>query len=116
MGSQVEREYRIEVEQDALAVMATGEKVTEDEQILINQKVAPGDVQGLIKHLIELNIPAVLDGLCCFDGVTYTLKIEQVLNSATYTWWVEPPKGWEGLEKARRMMMGLARKYGAELG
>jgi|GEM_PF-2532503 len=113
MDSQENQEFRIKVKQDALAVVTTGKKVTEGEQMLINQEVSTKDVQGLISHLSELNIPAVPNGLCGFDGVTYTLKIEQVLNSATYTWWVDPPEGWEGLEKARCMMMGLAKGYGA---
>jgi hypothetical protein len=115
MDSREEQEFRIKVKQDALAVVTTGEKVTEGEQVLINKKVSPEDVQGLISHLSELCIPAVPDGLCGFDGVTYTLKIEQFMNSATYTWWVDSPEGWEGMAIARGVMMDLARKYGAEL-
>jgi hypothetical protein len=114
MAQQENREFTIEVKQDALAVMARNEKVTEGEQVLINQVISPENVQGLVSHLNELNIPAVPDGLCGFDGVTYTLKIEQLLNSATYTWWVNPPKGWEGLEKARCMVVGLAEGCGID--
>lgn len=72
-------------------------------------------VEKIISYLNGLTLPAVPEEIAGFDGTTYTLIINQFFNCAQYTWWCEPPPGWEGLEGVRGMLQGLVRKCGVEL-
>lgn len=71
--------------------------------------MALADVNRLLDKLAGLHIPAVpTDAMCGFDGTTYTLDIHNESNGACYTWWVQPPKEWKGLEEAAQQLIEMS--------
>lgn len=101
----------LEVIEESLAVKGIDNKQSQKEGAAIRRTLASQDIELLKSKLKELVIPAVPEGWVGMDGVIYTLAIEQVMNRASCTWWVEPPRGWEGLEEVRRVLASILRKY-----
>lgn len=100
----------LEVTEESLAVKGIDNKQSQKEGAGIRRTLASQDIELLKSKLQGMVIPAVPEGLCGMDGVIYTLTVEQFMNRASYTWWVEPPPGWEGLEEVRLVIMDLSGK------
>ena len=61
----------------------------------------------LTEALEDLSIPAAPEFAMGLDGHRTTLTIEQGFNSATYSWWVDPPEGWEDMGAYVKTILGL---------
>lgn len=114
--SLLDRTCEIEIERDVRAAMAAVEKVLAKEMAPMKQKVSTDDVSHLLAKLSGLRIPPVPDGIMGLDGTTYTLRIVQMFNAASYTWWEASPKGWEGLEEVAQRMIGLSHEIEKVMG
>jgi len=64
-------------------------------------------IKRLTKALDALSIPAVPEFVMGLDGHRVNLSIEQGFNSASYSWWVECPAGWEELGSLVKTVLGL---------
>lgn len=83
------------------------------------QDVAPDPeaVARLIKSLRTLRLPAKpKDAMCGLDGVTYTIRFSKGTAAAEYSWWCEPPTGWEPLAEIAKHLMALAGRDGGMSG
>jgi hypothetical protein len=73
----------------------------------------PEAVAKLVKSVRTLRLPAKPeDALCGLDGVTYTIRFSKGTAAAEYSWWCEPPAGWEPLAGIAKQIMALAGRKG----
>lgn len=71
-------------------------------------KLSDKQIEHLTKTLDGLSIPAVPEFVMGLDGHRVNLSIEHGFNSASYSWWSEPPAGWEKLGSFVKTVLGLA--------
>ena len=53
------------------------------------------DYQRIIDHLTGLQLPVVGEATGGFDGVGYALKIDSLMTSIEFRWWMNLPKQWK---------------------
>jgi hypothetical protein len=60
------------------------------------------EILDILQHQIAFIVPEVTIGL---DGTTYELLIERGFSKVQFTWWCEPPLGWEALGEVARKIL-----------
>jgi len=84
--------------QDANSATCSVELVHLDTDFESSQhELSSEQIALLTKALDVLSIPAVPEFAMGLDGHRTTLAIEQGFNSATFSWWVDPPERWGSL-------------------
>lgn len=65
-----------------------------------------------VRHMLDLlehaQVPASPPVSWGCDGTTYELNLWRGLNSATYTWWLSPPQGYQPLVSFSNELLRLA--------
>jgi len=74
----------------------------------VRKKVPAADVERLRNLFAGLEIPVISEGQAGLDGTTYTLRFDCGMSTASYSWWVQPPKGWEGLEEVAIQLIEMS--------
>jgi hypothetical protein len=62
-------------------------------------------IAAILEHQFVTIVPESLEGL---DGTTYRLLIERGSNIVQFTWWCEPPTGWEALGELAKTILKIA--------
>jgi hypothetical protein len=62
-------------------------------------------ITTILEHLVATVAPESVQGL---DGTTYTLLIKRGFNVAQFTWWCEPPAGWQALGELAKTLLKIA--------
>jgi hypothetical protein len=57
--------------------------------------ISSEDYHRITDHLRGLQLPAVGDATGGFDGTDYALKIDSMMTSIEFRWWVSLPKQWK---------------------
>lgn len=77
----------------------------------------PEAVARLVKSVRTLRLPAnPKDALWGLDGITYTIRFSKGSAAVEYSWWYEPPTGWEPLAGIAEQLMALAGHKGGASG
>jgi hypothetical protein len=72
------------------------------------RQLTPDEIDRLDHLLSHLAIRAPWQALMGLDGSTHTLQLNGLMSGVTFHWWVEAPKGWEGVGKVFDYVLSLA--------
>ena len=56
------------------------------------------EVVAALEDLAKAIVPVVPESVFGVNGITYKLEIYSGFNSVRYSWWGDPPEGYEALE------------------
>ena len=62
-------------------------------------------ITAILEHQFVTVAPESVQGL---DGTTYRLLIERGSNIVQFTWWCEPPAGWQALGELAKTLLKIA--------
>jgi hypothetical protein len=62
-------------------------------------------IATILEQLVPTVVPESVEGL---DGTTYTLLIKRGFNVIQFTWWCEPPAGWQALGGLAKTLLKIA--------
>lgn len=77
----------------------------------------PAAVARLVRSVRTLRLPArPKDAMSGLDGVTYNIRFSKEMTAVEYSWWCDPPTGWEPLARIARQLMALGGRRGRTSG
>ena len=68
-------------------------------------KVSKGWAEGILNELRSTKIPLLPQEMAGCDGTFYTMTVGSCFGGATYSWWSQPPTGWEILPEVTRQII-----------
>ena len=68
-------------------------------------KVSKDWANGILNELLSANIPLLPHEQAGWDGIFYSMTVGSCFGGATYTWWSQPPVGWEILPKVTHQII-----------
>ncbi len=75
-------------------------------------KLNKGLIDKLIAGMSAIKVPAVPEFTSGISGSTYILNINNGFNSSRYTWWNNPPKGYESLGRFVELLVEMSVQNG----
>ena len=73
-----------------------------------DQPLPAGGVKQWLAKLAAARITPLPEEVMGCDGATWTLELAQGLNRVCYTWWNDPPSGWEPLARFADRLLAAA--------
>jgi len=102
-------EISLVLEDDAYSLQGKSERVDERarklEETCKTVKVSKEWADGILNELRSARIPLLPQEVHGCDGDFYTMTVGSCFGGATYSWWSEPPTGWEVLPKVTRQII-----------
>jgi hypothetical protein len=80
----------------------------------VKLEVPKQDFEKFVRELRTIQIPAFPSNEMGLDGTTYEIQISNGFNDATYSWWEDPPEGWEPLKVFFDRLMAYAQRLADE--
>ena len=83
----------------------TAEMLAKPETTRKAVKVSKEWATGILNELRSTKIPLMPQEMAGCDGTFYTMIVGSCFGGATYSWWSQPPPGWEILPKVTHQII-----------
>lgn len=72
--------------------------------------ISQSDFNDLIEDIKAYRVCSIPEFTSGIDGTTYTISVENGMNSVVYRWWGECPKEWDKLGKLAEKLIDYVRQ------